>query len=104
MTTFAGVVTSVNDGARGDFGKSITAKMAVTAEALRDERVAKDEDKNQANGKDCGHAKEMGNVLQLAHKCACQPRNVSNARSYNAGEHRTTGHGSRICVMKVTRK
>ena len=74
MTTFAGVVTSVNDGARGDFGKGIAAKMAVTAEALRDERAAKDEDKNQADGKDCGHAKEMGNVLQLDHKCACQPQ------------------------------
>ena len=76
VAAFAGVMAGVGDRARGDFADGIAAKMAVAAEAVWDERTAENEEKNQADDEDRSHAKEMGNVLQLDHKCACPPQKL----------------------------
>jgi hypothetical protein len=64
----------VGDGARCDFGESVPPEVAITPKALGDESAAKDEEEDQADEEDCGHAEEMGDVLQLDHERARQPQ------------------------------
>ena len=74
VAPFAASMACVDDGARGDFGESVPPEVAITPKALGDESVAKDEEEDQADEEDCGHAEEMGDVLQLDHKHARQPQ------------------------------
>lgn len=102
MAGFAGVMAGINDGTCGDFGDGVAAKMAIAAKAFGNEGTTEDKEKNHADSEDGGHAKEMVDVLQFEHEVPATPQNGSHVRSYNAGEHRTTGHRSHSSVIQVT--
>jgi len=56
MAPFTGLVAGVNDGPRSDFRYGIPAKMTIAPEALGNEGAAKDEEEEQADEENRGHA------------------------------------------------
>lgn len=82
VTAIASLVARVGDWTRGDFCDGVTPEVAVAPEALRNEGTAEDKEKDQADEENGGHAKEMGNVLQLGHDVACSAAKKSVERSF----------------------
>jgi len=67
VTSFAGFMASVRDGTRGNFGDGVATVMAVAPETFGDESTAEDQEQDQAEEENGGHAKQVGDVLKLDH-------------------------------------
>lgn len=102
VASLAGFVARISDWPRGNLSEGVPTVISILPKAFGKVRAAEDEEQDQADQEDPGHAKQMNNILELDHNGPVKRAIRSNVCFYIASAHRTIGPNAHDFVRRVT--
>ncbi len=102
VASLAGFVARISDGPRGNLSEGVPTVIPILPKAFGKVRAPEDEEQDQADQEDPGHAKQVSNIFELDHSGPAKRPIRSNVCFYIASAHRTIGPNAHDFVRRVT--